>query len=178
MLAAGVLRIELNDDMIGYIGKEYEIRQASDFMEQELSGVDVIEFSLSSGESNGINSPEYLATIEAFAQWYRQQPKVVHVDVLTDIIKRLNRNMHGDDDTWYRIPERRDLAAQYLLLYEMSLPYGLDLNNQINVDKSASRMAVSIEDTTTREQRENRAARPRMAQSQRARAHAHLWFRC
>jgi predicted RND superfamily exporter protein len=36
----------------------------------------------------------------------------------------------------------------------MSLPYGLDLNNQIDVDKSATRMMVSIEDTTTREQRE------------------------
>ena len=153
LLAAGVSRIELNDDMIGYLGEEYEIRQASDFMEQELSGGDVIEFSLSSGESGGINSPEYLATIEAFAQWYRQQPEVVHVDVFTDIIKRLNRNMHGDDEAWYRIPEHRDLAAQYLLLYEMSLPYGLDLNNQINVDKSASRMIVFIEDTTTREQR-------------------------
>ncbi|MDA9981396.1 MMPL family transporter [Gammaproteobacteria bacterium] len=154
LLAAGVSRIELNDDMIEYIGEEYEIRRASDFLEQELSGGDTIEFSLSSGESGGINNPEYLATIEAFARWYRQQPKVVHVDVFTDIIKRLNLNMHGDDETWYRIPEQRDLAAQYLLLYEMSLPYGLDLNNQINVDKSASRMIVSIENTTAREQRE------------------------
>jgi len=154
ILAAGASRIELNDDMIGYIGEQYQIRRASDFMEQELTGGDTIEFSLSSGESDGINSPEYLATIEAFAEWYRQQPKVVHVDVFTDIMKRLNQNLHGDDPAWYRIPERRDLAAQYLLLYEMSLPYGLDLNNQINVDKSATRMIVSIENTTTREQRE------------------------
>jgi predicted RND superfamily exporter protein len=51
--------------------------------------------------------------------------------------------MHGDDSQWYRIPEQRDLSAQYLLLYEMSLPYGLDLNNQINIDKSATRMVVT-----------------------------------
>jgi predicted RND superfamily exporter protein len=69
-------------------------------------------------------------------------------------MKRLNRNMHADDDAWYRIPERRDLAAQYLLLYEMSLPYGLDMNNQINVDKSASRMMAILKDTTTKDQRE------------------------
>ena len=30
-----------------------------------------------------------------------------------------------------------DLAAQYLFLDEMSLPYGIDLDNQIDVDKSA-----------------------------------------
>jgi predicted RND superfamily exporter protein len=154
LLAAGTLRIELNDDMIAYIGEKYQVRRASDFMEQELTGGDLIEFSLSSGESGGINNPQYLATINAFAEWYRQQPKVVHVNVFTDIMKRLNQNMHGDDPAWYRVPQSRDLAAQYLLLYEMSLPYGLDLNNQIDVDKSATRMVVSIEDTTTREQRE------------------------
>jgi len=61
----------------------------------------------------------------------------------------LNKNMHGDDPNWYRIPEQRDLAAQYLLLYEMSLPYGLDLNNQINVDKSATRFTVSLKTIST-----------------------------
>jgi len=57
--------------------------------------------------------------------------------------------MHGDDNAWYRLPEARELAAQYLLLYEMSLPYGLDLNNQINIDKSATRMTVMLKNTTT-----------------------------
>ena len=57
--------------------------------------------------------------------------------------------MHGDDPGWYRLPAERDLAAQYLLLYEMSLPYGLDLNNQINIDKSATRMTVMLYNMTT-----------------------------
>jgi predicted RND superfamily exporter protein len=65
------------------------------------------------------------------------------------VMKRLNRNMHGDDDAYYRLPESRELAAQYLLLYEMSLPYGLDLNNQINIDKSATRFTVTTEDVST-----------------------------
>ena len=43
----------------------------------------------------------------------------------------------------------RELAAQYLLLYEMSLPYGLDLNNQINIDKSATRFDVFVDNLTS-----------------------------
>ncbi len=78
----------------------------------------------------------------------------MHVDTITETMKRLNKNMHGDDASFYRVPEQRDLAAQYLLLYELSLPYGLDLNNQINVDKSATRMIVVLKGTTTRELRE------------------------
>ena len=65
--------------------------------------------------------------------------------------KRLNRNMHADEEAWYRIPADRDLSAQYLLLYELSLPYGLDLNDRINVDKSETRITATISRTTTTE---------------------------
>jgi predicted RND superfamily exporter protein len=66
-------------------------------------------------------------------------------------MKRLNKNMHGDDQNYYKIPEERDLSAQYLLLYELSLPYGLDLNDRINIDKSASRVTVTFGRLTTAE---------------------------
>ena len=72
-----------------------------------------------------------------------------YVGVLTDVMKRLNKNMHGDDSLYYEIPKDRELAAQYLLLFEMSLPYGLDLNNQINVSKSATRFTVVFKEINT-----------------------------
>lgn len=152
-LSAGTFWIELNDQFTEYFGKRYELRRATDFVQAHLTGWDLIEYSLESGETGGINDPKYLATVEDFANWYRKQHKVVHVTAITDTMKRLNKNMHGDDGSHYRIPEERDLAAQYLLLYEMSLPFGLDLNNQIDVDKSATRMVVTLRDTTTRELR-------------------------
>ena len=61
--------------------------------------------------------------------------------------------MHCDEPAWYRIPHERELADQYLLLYEMSLPYGLDLNDHINVINSARRMTVTLKGTTARQQR-------------------------
>jgi hypothetical protein len=57
--------------------------------------------------------------------------------------------MHGDDQQWYALPERRDMAAQYLLLYEMSLPYGLDLNNQIDIDKQRTRLSATMKTLST-----------------------------
>jgi predicted RND superfamily exporter protein len=153
ILATGISRIELNDDFIKYFDRRYHIRQATDFMQDNLTGANIIEYSLESGESGGISNPEYLATVEAFANWYRTQPRVDHVSSITDIMKRLNKSMHGDDESYYKIPQQRDLAAQYLLLYELSLPFGLDLNNRINVDKSATRMTVVLNDVTTRELR-------------------------
>jgi predicted RND superfamily exporter protein len=60
--------------------------------------------------------------------------------------------MHSDDDSYYKLPQERELSAQYLLLYEMSLPYGLDLNNQLNVDKSSTRLIGTFKNMTSTEQ--------------------------
>ena len=153
-LTFGVLRIEFNDQFTRYFDKRYDIRRATDFIEENLTGWDIIEYSLESGETGGINEPEYLSKVEEFANWYRQQAGVVHVSSITNIMKRLNKNMHSDDESYYHVPRQRDLAAQYLLLYEMSLPFGLDLNDQIDVDKSATRMIVTLRNTTAKELRE------------------------
>ncbi len=153
LITMGISKIELDDDFIRYFDKRYEFRQDSDFFEKNLSGLQIIEYSLDTGETNGINDPVYLQTVDNFAAWYRNQPGVVHINAITDIIKRLNKNMHEDDPAYYRIPNDRELAAQYFLLYEMSLPFGLDLNNQINVEKSSSRFTVIMKNTTSKELR-------------------------
>ncbi|RDE22778.1 RND family transporter [Motiliproteus coralliicola] len=148
---AQIPRNELNDDFVKYFDQSVEFRQAADFSDQHLTGMGILEIELSSGESSGINNPTYLQQAEDLANWLRQQPEVVHVNSLTDIMKRLNRNMHGDDPSYHRLPDNRELAAQYLLLYEMSLPYGLDLNNQINVDKSAIRLIATCRNLTSKQ---------------------------
>jgi len=109
-----------------------------------LTGIYLVEYSLDAGGPGNIYDPKFLVKMEEFIAWYRQQPEVLHVNSILDIIKRLNKNMHGDDKNFYTIPESRELAAQYILMYELSLPYGLDLTSQINLDKSATRITVTL----------------------------------
>lgn len=154
IITAGISGIELNDNFVQYFGKRFEFRKDTDFIQKNLTGFDIIEYSLDSGEPGGINNPEYLNQVEEFSNWFRNQPKIVHVSSIANTMKRLNKDMHAGDEAFYRIPDQRDLAAQYLLLYEMSLPFGLDLNNRINVDKSATRLTAIVKGTNTREQRE------------------------
>ena len=154
VLATGVARIELNDNMTQYFDDRYQFRRDSDFIAANLTGLDRLEYSLDAGEEGGITDPEYLRQVDAFAEWYREQPEVSFVQSFTDIMKRLNRNMNGDDPAFYRLPESGDLAAQYLLLYELSLPFGSDLNDRIDVGKSATRMVVAMGNAWSREVRE------------------------
>ncbi len=152
-VVAGLLTTQnrLNDISTEYFAKSTQFRQASDFQEANLSGNARIDFAIYTGKESGINAPEVIQTIENFAIWLRQQAEVDHVVSISDTFKRLNKNMHGDDETFYRLPREQELAAQYLLLFEMSLPYGLDLNNQLNLDKSATRMSVTMKNLGSKE---------------------------
>ncbi len=144
LLALLIPRNQINDVYIKYFDERIEFRTDTDFVVKNLTGVYFVDFSLNSKESNGISHPEFQQKVEMFSQWLRSQPEVLHVNSITDIMKRLNRNLHADEESWHKLPERKDLAAQYLLLYEMSLPYGLDLNNQLDINKQATRLSVSL----------------------------------
>jgi len=149
LLTLAVPLNEINDLWLEYFDRSTQFRQASEFVTDRLTGYDLILYSPDSGEPGGVTSPQYLETIDAFTQWLRARPEVVFAGSLTDTLKRLNMNMHGDDRAWYRIPDKKDLAAQYLLVYEMSLPSGLGLDNQINRDHSALRVTAIARNMTS-----------------------------
>ncbi|MDA0822059.1 MAG: hypothetical protein O3C28_06500 [Proteobacteria bacterium] len=114
--AANLPRNELNDVFLHYFDTSIKFRTDTDFMIENLTGVDFINYSIGTGESGGISNPQFQRDIERFALWLESQPEVVHVDRFTNIMKRLNKNMHGDDESFYKLPDDPDLAAQYLLV--------------------------------------------------------------
>ena len=117
--AFGISKIVLTDDWVTYFDQRYEFRQHTDFIIDQHSGVEAVEFSVPAGEPDGISKLEYLNLLDEFATWLRQQEKVDYVYSIADTIKRLNKNMHADDESFYALPSEDNHAAQYLLLYEL-----------------------------------------------------------
>ncbi|MFK7816810.1 MAG: RND family transporter [Gammaproteobacteria bacterium] len=142
-------RNEINDRFVEYFDESIEFRQHSDYVSEKLTGLYTVDFSLEANVSGGINEPKFIASMDSFTEWLRAQPEVMHVNTVSDTFKRLNKNMHSDDEDYYTLPDNRELAAQYLLLYELSLPYGLDLNNQVNIDKTSTRISVTVDTLST-----------------------------
>ena len=142
---------ELNDVFVHYFDESVPFRAEVDEITDKLSGLYIVDFSVDSKEEGGVSNPDFLADVEKFENYLTSLPEVQHVSAITETMRRLNRSMHGDDQAYYKLPENRELSAQYLLLYEMSLPYGLDLNNQINFDKSTTRISATLETVSTQE---------------------------
>ena len=152
--AIGVSQLKLEDNFVEYFDEGYEFRVDTDYAEERLTGMYLLEFPIDSGEEQGINDPAFLQTAEAFSAWLREQPEIVNVRSLTDTIKRLNMNMHGDDPSYMRLPDNADEASQYLFLYELSLGYGMDLTDQIDVGRQVMRISFNMRDVTTADMRE------------------------
>ena len=127
-----------------FFDTSFEVRNTLEATNDTLGGLHRIFFVLDSQQEGGINNPNYLQQVDDFTQWLLTQDKVSNVDSITNIIKRLNKNLHANDENWFKIPENRELTAQYLLLYELSLPLGLGLDDTINNSRSASRLTVSF----------------------------------
>ena len=154
IMAAGVPRNVSDDRFVHFFDESITFRTDSDYIDKNLAGVYSINFSMNSGIEGGVANPQFLNKVEGFSKWLKAQPEVTNVQSITDIFKRLNKNLHGDDQSYYRLPDSPELAAQYLLLYEMSLPFGLDLGNQLDINKQATRIIVNLKDSSSSDMRE------------------------
>ena len=130
-----------------FFDESFEVRRTVDNIDKSLKGLHALYFVADSQKNDGINQVDFLHQLDEFDQWLEQQPGVVHVSSLTDTIKRLNKNLHQNNDEWFRIPESSEAAAQYLLLYELSLPMGLGLETTMTSDRSATRLSATLERT-------------------------------
>ena len=146
-ITAFIPRNELTERWHSYFDETFEVRLTIDAVADRMRGLHVLRYALDSGVEQGVNDPEYLRRVDAFSSWLLEQDGVHHVTPISDTLKRLNRNMHGDDPAWYRLPDGRELSAQYLLLYELSLPMGLGLEHIIDVRHGATQLVALVERT-------------------------------
>ena len=150
MIAMSALMIDLsfrndfNDRLTETLHKPHLFRDDTDRIDQHFGAIYIDSFNLDSGSEYNIVDPEYLKNVDRFATFLRQQPEISSVRAFSDVIKRLNQSMHNDDPAFYRIPDDRELIAQYLLMYEMSLPFGLDLGEQLTPDRRRSLVTANM----------------------------------
>ncbi|MDD9893125.1 MAG: MMPL family transporter, partial [Gammaproteobacteria bacterium] len=144
-------RNEINDVFREWFDRSYEVRDGMEFSLEELGGLSALHFTLDSGEKQGVTQAKFYQEVAAFSGWLEQQPEVAHVSSYLPILKRMNRVLNGDVAEQYVLPEDEDLAAQYLTIYELSLPYGQSLNNLLDLSKQRARVTATLGRVTSKE---------------------------
>ncbi len=150
LVLPGLLRLEVNDDFVGYFSDRLPFKTAAELIDDRLGGMYEIEYQLIADGPGGIHDPDWLAQVAAFSAWLRAQPETAHVLTWTDILKRLSRTLAEDDPAAYVLPPDAETAAQFTLLYELSLPLGLDVTNMVAHDYGSVRLLASLRDVDSR----------------------------
>jgi predicted RND superfamily exporter protein len=147
----GIMQLEFNEQWHQYYDESYDVRKALDTQNDKLYGVNFIQYSVGSGKAEGVYAVEYQQQLNHLALWISEQNAVGYVDALSAQVKELNQKLNADDKKMYKIPDSRELIAQSLLAYEMSLPLGMGMDQYINIDRSASRLTVNLHKSTSKQ---------------------------
>lgn len=144
------LKNEVNSDPIKYFDEDVDVRQAYDFTSKKMNGLKGIELVIDSGQEGGVKDPQFLRKVEAFTTFLLSDSEITRVKGILDIVKKMNKVLHGDDPKYYSIPEDREAIAQLLFLYSIGLPPGMDMNNLYTLDSRSLRLRViwNIETST------------------------------
>lgn len=145
IMLALVPQNQINDTFTENIKKPSQFREDNERIDEFFGGLYTIEFDLHAAPGSSISDPEYLEALDKFVSYLKSQEHVKNIRSYSNIIKRLNMNMHGDDPAYYAIPKSKEEAAQYLLLFELSQPQGADMTHYIQADKSATKLIIAIE---------------------------------
>jgi uncharacterized protein len=142
--AIGISKIDYDDNVIRYFDLRYQLRQDSEAIQDQLTGLEALQFSFAAPEGASLFDPDFLRRVDRFATWLEDQPYVVAVTSVTDIIKDLNQNMNGGAEGAAQIAESQSANAQLLMFYELSLPVGLDLNIMMDVDRTQTLVTATV----------------------------------
>ena len=147
VLGLGITKVKVDSNTIRYFDKEVEIRKSVEFIMNNLTGPMGYEIVVDSGVKNGIKDPKFLKTVERFYREFQIDfPEVRHLSSLMDTVKRFNKVVDGHDE----IPNNKNLIAQYLLLYSLSLPQGMEINDKMDIYEQKLRISgqMDIVDTS------------------------------
>ena len=150
ILALGLFRVQVDSEVTRYFREDSYLSKTIKFIQDNITGPTTFEIVVDSQQDGGIKAPNFLKTVDRFYEEYTENTKEVrHMGSLLDVVKRFNKVMNGDKEAFYTIPDNKNLVAQYLLLYALSLPQGMEINDRMDVKERFFRITATIDLTSS-----------------------------
>lgn len=145
----GLNYIKVDSNSIKYFSPSTIVRSGSDFVQNNLTGSMIYEVVVDSKINEGIKEPEFLNTIVKFEDELKQTfSNITFTTSIKDIVIRIQHTLNKEVSN--DIPNSKNLVAQYILLYSMSLPQGQEINDKIDTNERYLRLSLNsdIQDTS------------------------------
>lgn len=140
----GIFNLKIGNDFIKYFPKDHRLTVAYEKFNDNLGGADYIDIMFEGKEVDAIKSPLFLRKIDDILKFAKSEYSFVgNTFSVVDIVKRMNKELHGGDKAYELIPDNNEEIAQYLLLYSMSGNPG-DFNSIVDSDNQRTKVRVML----------------------------------
>lgn len=141
-----ITKIEVESDLYEFFPSDHPIIQDTRKVEDALSGVMVVEAVFDAEAIDGLKDPDALQEIREFQRWAEQREEVDYALSMVDMLEEMHWAFHDEDPEFRTLPDRRDLIAQYLFVYD-----GQDLYDLVNRDFTRAIVLMNLNVTGAHE---------------------------
>jgi hypothetical protein len=145
----GAQSLWINSSFLSKFQDDEDIIIANNFINKHFGGTTNLNVIIKSKEVDALKNPEYLNDLWQLQKELEEIENVGDSLAITDFLRRINKVMNEDQEKYNRIPETRELTAQYLLLYSMSGDPE-DLNRVIDYDYRRVNLQINLKDDDAR----------------------------
>lgn len=135
--------LKIDTNYVNFFKQNSPTRQDIVYFDDVFRGMMTLDIILDAGVAEGIKEPEFLRQVEEIQAWLQQRDTLGPVNSLVDFLKEINQALHADDPAYFQIPTSREMAAQFLLLYDSS-GANEDLSDIKDFDNRYVRLVVPV----------------------------------
>ncbi len=147
---AGMMKLKVSASLVKQFNEENVIRQADEKLNAHFGGTNMMNVVIEGREKGIIKDPELLKGMDEMQAFLEADPNVGASLSIAEYLKRMNRVMNENRKEMFKVPETRDLAAQYLFLYSMSGdPTDFDSVVDYSYQKANMRFQIKTDDSAT-----------------------------
>lgn len=139
----GVSKVTVDNSTKSFFSPELIFEKDDKALNGRLGGTNTMYLLVEGASDDAIKNPKTLQAIGELQRFLESQPHVGKTVSLADFIMRMNQAMHGDDPTYYKIPDSQELISQYLLLYSMSGEPG-DFDSYVDYGYRSANLTVFL----------------------------------
>ena len=143
----GAMNIQVESNFVKMLSTKLPLRQAYDFIDERMGGSMSMEIMLDTGKTDGVKEPAFLRKMDALQNFADKHPLVTKTMSVLDVMKKMRRAMHNNDQEFYSVPDTLEAASQYLFMYETS--GGDQLDKLVSFDYDIVRLTVKTRNLST-----------------------------
>ncbi len=145
----GAQNLWINSSFLSKFEEDEDIKVANNFINKHFGGTTNLNVIIKSENNDAIKNPTYLKDIWQLQKELEKLPEVGDSLALTDFLRRINKVMNEDQEKYNKVPDSRELVAQYLLLYSMSGDPD-DLNKVVDYDYRRANLQINLKNDDAR----------------------------